>query len=92
MRDISGRKRLAVSEDIEATAIETTNKGEERPLGAQGSDAGMRTADSGRMKACPACGQQNALSRLSCMLCAAKFSVKHTAELLQERNASAVRL
>ena len=42
--------------------------------------------DTSRTKACPACGQLNALSRLSCILCAAKFSVKHTAKLLRERN------
>ena len=38
-------------------------------------------------KICPACGESNPLSRLSCVLCAAKFSVKQTSHLLQQRHA-----
>jgi hypothetical protein len=53
-------------------------------------EASRKATESGRMKVCPACRQLNTLSRLSCMLCAAKFSVQHTAELLQDRNTSVV--
>ena len=36
------------------------------------------------LKTCPACGEINPLARLSCRLCAAKFSVRQTSELLQQ--------
>ena len=49
-----------------------------------GGDAARRRA-ANLSKTCPACGQLNSLGQLSCVLCAAKFSVKHTAELLQQR-------
>ena len=50
------------------------------------SAARRRSAGGLSTKACPACGHVNPLARLSCMLCAAKFSVKQTAELLQQRH------
>jgi len=37
-------------------------------------------------KTCPACGQLNPIPLLSCTLCGVKFSVKHTAALLQQRS------
>jgi len=44
-----------------------------------------RRSYSSACKNCPACGQVNQLSSLSCILCGVKFSVKHTALLLDQR-------
>ena len=62
--------------------------GEGGHKGASNSEGGSNRRRNGshlKTKTCPACGHVSPLARLSCVLCAAKFSVKQTSLLLQQR-------
>ena len=84
--DAKGRGGEGVANSKAARTDDGEGKGGPSSADGGGSRGGRRNGAGLSTKTCPACGHVNQLSRLSCMLCAAKFSVKQTAQLLQQRH------